>query len=136
MSDQVLTIVGLGTLALVYYVFLRVVRSAWLASRTPRTARLPGVSHLVIVEPESLHGRLFDLCDDLTLGRAAGCSVTIDDSHMSQVHARIIHRGGQFVVEDLGSVNGTYKNRDRVIAPTVIGNGDRLQMGDTILEVA
>tara|TARA_Y100000294_G_scaffold5436_1_gene5472 strand:+ start:1372 stop:1851 length:480 start_codon:yes stop_codon:yes gene_type:complete len=135
-NDQVLTIVGLGTLALVYYVFLRVVRSAWLASRPSRAARRWEASHLFVVEPESMNGRAFDLCDDLTLGRAAGCSVTIDDDHVSQVHARIFHRSGQFVVEDLGSLNGTYMNRTRVKSPTAIGAGDRLQVGDTILEVA
>jgi|TARA_B100000959_G_scaffold67812_1_gene71849 hypothetical protein len=135
-NDQVLTIVGLGALALVYYVFLRVVRSAWLASRPSRAAHRWGASHLFVVEPESMSGRAFDLCDDLTVGRAAGCSVTIDDNHVSQMHARIFHRGGKLVVEDLGSVNGTYMNRARVIVPTVIGAGDRLQVGDTVLEVA
>ncbi len=83
-----------------------------------------------------MNGRVINLCDDLILGRAAGCSVTIDDDHVSQLHARIFHRSGQLVVEDLGSVNGTYMNRDRVTVPTVIGAGDRLQVGDTILEVA
>ncbi|HJO80272.1 MAG: FHA domain-containing protein [Acidimicrobiales bacterium] len=136
MNDQVLTLVGLGVLALVYYAFLRVVRSAWLASRSSRAVRGWGVSHLFVVEPESMNGRVINLCDDLILGRAAGCSVTIDDDHVSQLHARIFHRSGQLVVEDLGSVNGTYMNRDRVTVPTVIGAGDRLQVGDTILEVA
>jgi len=135
-NDQVLTLVGLGVLALVYYAFLRVVRSAWLASRSSRAVRGWGVSHLFVVEPESMNGRVINLCDDLILGRAAGCSVTIDDDHVSQLHARIFHRSGQLVVEDLGSVNGTYMNRDRVTVPTVIGAGDRLQVGDTILEVA
>jgi pSer/pThr/pTyr-binding forkhead associated (FHA) protein len=83
-----------------------------------------------------MNGRAFDLCDELTLGRAAGCSVTIDDDHVSQVHARIFHRSGQLVVEDLGSLNGTYMNRARVMAPMAIGVGDRLQVGDTVLEVA
>ena len=91
---------------------------------------------LFVVEPESMNGRAFDLCDELTLGRAAGCSVTIDDDHVSQVHARIFHRSGQLVVEDLGSLNGTYMNRARVMAPMAIGVGDRLQVGDTVLEVA
>ncbi|HJL83648.1 MAG TPA: FHA domain-containing protein [Acidimicrobiales bacterium] len=135
MNDQVLTIVGLGTLALVYYVFLRVVRSAWLAFRPSRSARRWGASHLLVVEPESMNGWEFDLSEDLTLGRAAGCSVTIDDDHVSQVHARIFHRSGKLALEDLGSANGTYVNRARVIAPTVIGAGDRLQVGDTVLEV-
>ncbi len=39
------------------------------------------------------------------------------------------------MVEDLGSTNGTYVNRERVEAPVALGAGDHLQVGDTILEL-
>ncbi len=127
---------GLGTLALVYYVFLRLVRSAWMASRPSRDDGSREATRLVVVSPAALSGRAFGLTGDLTLGRAAGCVVTVDDGHVSQVHARVFEQHGRAVVEDLGSTNGTYLNRARVTGPTVIRTGDRLQVGDTVLEVA
>ena len=136
MSDQLLTIAGLGILALAYYVFLRILRSAWLAVRPPRATRRPGAPRLVVVEPPSLEGRSFVLGDDLILGRAAGCAATVDDGHVSQLHARVFRRGGRLLVEDLGPTNGTYLNRAKVTEPTIIRTGDLLRVGDTVLELS
>lgn len=90
---------------------------------------------LKIVEPPERRGRTFTMTDEMTVGRAAGCAVSIEDPLISQLHARIFRRDGQFFVEDLGSTNSTYLNRKRVGGPVPIGVGDRLSMGDTVLEV-
>ena len=70
-----------------------------------------------------------------TLGRAAGCRVIVDDNFVSQIHARVTQRDDQILVEDLGSTNGTYLNRRRVAGPMVMNPGDRLQVGDPVLEL-
>ena len=80
-------------------------------------------------------GRRFPLGDEITVGRAAGCQVTVDDNYVSQLHARVFSRDGQLFVEDLGSTNGTYLNRVKVSAPMVMKKSDRLQVGNTVLEV-
>jgi pSer/pThr/pTyr-binding forkhead associated (FHA) protein len=54
---------------------------------------------------------------------------------VSQLHARVFTRDGQLLVEDLGSTNGTYLNRAKVAGPMVMQKGDRLQVGNTVLEV-
>ena len=77
---------------------------------------------------------LFALAEELTIGRAAGCHVTLDDTFASQIHARMFRRDGQIYVEDLGSTNGTYLNRTKVTGPQVMRRGDRLQVGNTVLE--
>ena len=89
----------------------------------------------MVVEPQEQAGLGFELSDELTLGRAAGCQVTLDDSFVSQIHARVFTRDGQFLVEDLGSTNGTYLNRKRVSGPMVLHRGDHLQVGSTIMEL-
>ena len=100
-----------------------------------RTSRRGGPCHLMVVAPESLEGLTVDVEDELTLGRAAGCGITVDDGHVSPLHARLFRAGGHLVVEDLGSTNGTYVNRERVESPTALGAGDHLQVGDTVLEL-
>ncbi|MGH9286540.1 MAG: FHA domain-containing protein, partial [Acidimicrobiales bacterium] len=86
-------------------------------------------------------GQEFELGEELTLGRAAGCQVRLDDTFVSQLHARIFRRDDHFWVEDLGSSNGTYLNRrgtqsrDKVSGPVALGRGDRLLVGKSVLEV-
>ncbi len=70
------------------------------------------------------------------MGRAGGCQVTLEgDNYVSQLHARVFRRDGQFYVEDLGSTNGTFLNRKKVTAPIAIRKGDRLQIGKTVMEL-
>ncbi len=104
--------------------------------RSPnRTRRRRGPRHLMVVAPESLEGLTVAVEDEITLGRAAGCGITVDDGHVSPLHARLFRAGGHLVVEDLGSTNGTYVNRERVESPTALGSGDHLQVGDIVLEL-
>ncbi len=81
-------------------------------------------------------GQTYDLGEELTLGRSAGCIVSLeDDSYASLVHARIFPRSGEVWVEDLGSTNGTYVNNKRLTAPAMLRRGDRVKIGSTLLEV-
>ena len=90
---------------------------------------------LKIVEPPERRGRAFVMTDEMTIGRAAGCAVSIEDPLISQLHARMFRRDGQFFVEDLGSTNSTFLNRKRVGGPVPIAVGDRISLGDTVLEM-
>jgi hypothetical protein len=103
--------------------------------RSERRADRNVPTGLAIVEPANLRGTSFPLLDELTVGRAAGCHVTLDDTFASQIHARVFSRDGQLFVEDLGSTNGTYLNRTKVAGPQVMHRGDRLQVGNTVLEL-
>ena len=89
----------------------------------------------MVVEPAEQAGRRYPLGDEVTVGRAAGCQIIVDDNYVSQLHARLFLRDGQLLVEDLGSTNGTYLNRAKVSGPTVMQRGDRLQVGNTVLDV-
>src|SRR5690349_3955536 len=102
----------------------------------PRGRKTRGTpTELVAVEPADQVGKRYPLGDEITVGRAAGCQVTVDDTYVSQLHARVFTRDGQLFVEDLGSTNGTYLNRVKVAGPMAMQRGDRLQVGNTVLEV-
>lgn len=68
----------------------------------------------------------------LTIGKD-GTDVTIDDRTVSRLHASIERVNGGWVVEDLGSTNGTYVNGERVRSPKALHDGDELRLGSTRL---
>jgi len=62
------------------------------------------------------------------IGRSPECEIFLDDVTVSRNHAVLIARAGGYVVEDLGSLNGTFVNRRR-IDTAVLQGGDELQIG-------
>ena len=70
----------------------------------------------------------------LTIGRAPDNGLVIHDSRVSRHHARMQARRGTLVFTDLGSTNGSRVNGARV-AEVVLGEGDRIELGDTVLIV-
>ncbi len=151
MPDQLLNLLKIFLLLLLYLFFLRVLRAVWAEVNPPKAVEAPvrkqgraprrgtprrgGAPVLRIVLPPELKGRSFPLTEEVTLGRAAGCQVTLDDTYASQLHARVFQRDGTVYVEDLGSTNGTYLNRRKVTGPMVVQRGDKLQIGNTVLEL-
>jgi pSer/pThr/pTyr-binding forkhead associated (FHA) protein len=154
LPEPLLAILKLCALALIYLFFFRVLRAVWAEVSGPRVAPAPAApargrtsrrerrpssrgraERLVVVEPREQKGRSFDLGEELTVGRAAGCQVTLDDSYVSQLHARVFTRDGILYVEDLGSTNGTYLNNGAVTSAVPMKRGDRLKIGSTLLEV-
>ena len=80
--------------------------------------------------------QVFPLSEEVTIGRAPGGSVPLaDDTFVSQLHARVFIRDGKPFVEDLGSTNGTFLNRDRLNKTMPLRRGDKLQIGQTVLEI-
>lgn len=97
--------------------------------------KIASVSSLKVIEPPERRGTSYPVSDEMTVGRAEGCAVSLDDTFASQLHARIFRRENEFFVEDLGSTNGTFLNRKRVHGPVPIRKNDRLQVGNTVLEL-
>ena len=74
-------------------------------------------------------GESFLLSDERTLiGRSPECDVFLDDVTVSRDHALVVKRGGDFYLDDLGSLNGTYVNRRRIESHR-LADGDELQIG-------
>ncbi|MFD7707972.1 FHA domain-containing protein [Streptomyces sp. NPDC059785] len=72
----------------------------------------------------------------ITLGRAHDSTIVLDDDYASSRHARIYpDRDGQWIVEDLGSTNGTYLDRARLTTPTPVPLGAPIRIGKTVIEL-
>jgi hypothetical protein len=66
--------------------------------------------------------------DRTRIGRSPDCEIFLDDVTVSRTHAVLVERDGHFVVEDQGSLNGTFVNRRRIDSAQ-LENGDELQIG-------
>jgi len=66
---------------------------------------------------------------DNIIGRGEDCSLVVDAENVSRRHAKIVVTRGKAAIEDLGSTNGTFVNRERVTASTPIKNGDEVSFG-------
>jgi pSer/pThr/pTyr-binding forkhead associated (FHA) protein len=72
----------------------------------------------------------------ITLGRAHDSTIVLDDDYASGRHARIYpDRDGRWIVEDLGSTNGTYLERNRLTTPVPIPPGTPIRIGKTVFEL-
>jgi HD-GYP domain-containing protein (c-di-GMP phosphodiesterase class II) len=89
----------------------------------------------LVVRGGGLDGRVFVLAENqmLTVGRAAGCDLKLEDEGVSRRHCSIERREGVVRLKDLGSANGTFVNEDRV-ETAALRAGDRVRLGHTWLE--
>ena len=90
---------------------------------------LPAGSALLIVQRGPNAGARFLLdAERTTAGRHPGSDIFLDDVTVSRKHVEFVRREGQFLVRDVGSLNGTYVRRDR-IDQAVLRDGDEVQIG-------
>jgi len=90
---------------------------------------LPAGTALLVVRRGPNAGSRFLLDADLTLvGRHPDSDIFLDDVTVSRRHAEFYRRGGSFTVRDVGSLNGTYVNRERIEEAALTG-GDEVQVG-------
>ncbi len=90
---------------------------------------------LVVVEGP-LKGTIIPLGQaDITIGRAPDSTIVLDDDYASSNHARISFVDGSWVVQDLGSTNGTWIDRARITNPVTLTPGHQIKVGRTVLEL-
>ncbi|WP_405979780.1 FHA domain-containing protein [Streptomyces sp. NBC_00158] len=164
MSELTLTVMRLGFLAVLWLfviVAVQVIRSDLFGTRvtqrgsrrggaaagaqqqTGRQAAPPqqrqrrGAPTKLVVSEGTLTGTTVALAGQtITLGRAHDSTIVLDDDYASSRHARIYpDRDGQWIVEDLGSTNGTYLDRTRLTTPTPIPPGAPIRIGKTVIEL-
>lgn len=163
MSELTLTIIRLGFLAVLWMFVLTavsVMRSDLFGRRVtggkaaPRRPEPPaprrqrqekpakpakgrrGVPSTLVVTQGALSGTTVRLGDQpVTLGRSQDSTIVLDDDYVSGRHARFYPRDGQWVVEDMGSTNGTYIDRTKVTEPTPVKIGMPVRIGKTVVEL-
>jgi len=101
------------------------------AVRHPRAA-----PRMLVVTGGNLAGTTIPLADQqITIGRAADATLVLTDDYASTRHARLFPQNGEWVVEDLGSTNGTYLDRQKVTSPMAVPPGVPVRIGKTVLEL-
>ncbi len=90
---------------------------------------------LEIVEPASHEGERFEVEEQVVVGRAVECDVSLLDNFLSSRHARFVADSGDLAVEDLGSTNGTYVNQELISGRATLHRGDKVQVGGVLFEV-
>jgi pSer/pThr/pTyr-binding forkhead associated (FHA) protein len=159
MSELTLTVLRLGFLVLLWTFVLTlagVMRSDLFGprvtrSRTPKPAARPATSAPKAAKPKggrkgtarsltvvegSLAGTSITLGETpITIGRSADCTVVIDDDYASNHHARISPHESGWMIEDLGSTNGTYVQRTRVTGAMSLPLGTPIRIGKTVMEL-
>ena len=90
---------------------------------------------LVIVDGQNA-GMTFPLPPSCTIGRAPDNSIVVPDQFISSHHARIYKsKKGEWVLEDLGSTNGTYLDEKQIAGPVIIKPGQLIRLGATSFEL-
>ncbi len=159
MPDFVLTVARFGFLILLWIFVFTVVgvirRDLFAGTRSNRIVAAPrGVGNSVlqgrpaakakrgkaarqlVVTAGQLAGTRITLGDQhITIGRAEDSTLVITDDYASARHARLVPRDGQWMLEDLGSTNGTYLDRAKVTGPTPVPLGVPIRIGRTALEL-
>ena len=80
-------------------------------------------------------GKVFPLeGPEITIGRESTNAIAINDVEVSRKHARMEMRGPAYVIQDLGSTNGTFVNGEKIKKAT-LKEGDRVLIGTSILKV-
>lgn len=93
----------------------------------PESASAP---QLVALQPDVTPARVALSEDGCTLGRATSCDVVVPRPLVSRLHARVEWVDGHFQLRDLGSVNGSWVNGQRIDAPHVLAHHDLVGLGD------
>ena len=111
--------------------------------RPPSPARPPrpqggmrSIPQRLLVTAGALAGTSLGLSDQqITIGRANDATLVLNDDYASTRHARLFPQDGQWIVEDLGSTNGTYLDRQKVTRPTPVPVGVPIRIGKTVMEL-
>ena len=149
MPPFVLTVLKVALLAFLYIFVWRAVRAVVLdlygreerrrrpaEPKQPKRRRGRGApTKVVVLDERGTRLSTPRLAGTLDIGRGSAAAIRPDDTYISQEHARIYSRNGSWVVEDLGSTNGTYLNQRKVTMPVEIAPGDRIRLGKTTIEV-
>jgi len=104
-----------------------------LSAKGPRSpendAELPS---LTLIEGQSENFSIM-LGEKCSMGRDPDNTCQILDGLISRRHATIFKQGGQYVFRDLGSLNGSFVNNEKIVGEIPLVDGDRIQIGDSIL---
>jgi len=152
-SPFVLSVLKYALIVLLYFFVYRAIRSVAVdvsgrkrgATTQMRTPSAPSAAkpsrggkpptQVVVHDGAGAKALPIKLRDQVEIGRGDRCAIRLQDTYVSQVHARLYPKDGAWYVEDLGSTNGTLLNDHKVQAAVEVHAGDVLKVGKTVLEL-
>src|ERR1044071_5291644 len=100
------------------------------ASDVEAVENLPAGSAMLLVQRGPDAGARFLLDTEVvTVGRHPDSDIFLDDISVSRRHATFTRTANGYVISDLGSLNGSYVNRDRIDTDVILSGGDEVQIG-------
>lgn len=87
------------------------------------------VPRLLALEPDVQPAELGLEAASISLGRSSLCEIVVSRETVSRLHARVVREGPRFLLQDAGSVNGTFVNGERLTAPHLLAHRDRIGLG-------
>ncbi len=79
-------------------------------------------------------GKVYELTkDSITIGREASADIVIPDPEISRSHSRLTSKQGTYMLEDLGSTNGTFVNKQRITGQRMLSPGDEVTLGENVV---
>ncbi len=126
-------------LAIILYLFLwQVLQTLWQELNQQGTflssRKKPGIHLDAKMENNKEAGYHFRQAE-IVIGRGLHCDISMADEALSANHVRVSFHHGQWWLEDLGSTNGTFLNKNKIAVPTVIITGDQFKCGNTVFSV-
>jgi hypothetical protein len=136
-----LLVLRLAFLGALYLFLAFVARAAWRelrpgAAGTPEPAAAP---ELLVIDPARSHwqrGERVRIRHGASLGREPGNALVVDEDTVSARHAAFRRENGRWVLEDLGSTNGTFVNQRRVHGQAPLRIGDEIRFGRVVVRFA
>ena len=106
-----------------------------MTSAPPVQLRSGNTGHLVILYPRSLmREEMIEIPPEgLTMGRQVSNGLVLEHNSVSRFHAKIYMRDGQYILEDLGSTNGTFV-QDRRVSRAVLHGGENIRLGEVLIK--
>ncbi|MFH1129988.1 MAG: FHA domain-containing serine/threonine-protein kinase [Pseudomonadota bacterium] len=95
-------------------------------------AQIPRIEKAGLVIKRETGNETLPIIDAVTIGRAG--DLMLLDARVSRQHARVFRQDNEYLVEDLGSANGTFVNEKKIHAPQVLRDGDEIRVGKWIIK--
>ena len=145
-SELTVTLIRLGYLALLWIMVLACIIAVKSdlygktigknTTQTDTNTQQTQTKTLIITEG-SMRGMTIQLVpgNQVTIGRSPTCTIVINDTYASSKHAKIFNDGNKWIVEDLGSTNGTYLGNQKLKSPMIMRTGDTIRIGQTVMEL-
>lgn len=94
---------------------------------------MAGMNYQLVVRTGPIPGKIYPIIkDEIVIGRDPNCEVLINDAEVSRHHASVRLQGGGFMLEDLGSTNGTVVNGQKLAGPHFLRPGEIITLGQHV----